>query len=132
MAFSIGIRVNYARYHGEANVKYKLLRRKQSKLRSAKLLRVVDHQSNRAISVVNQTQRRTATPFTITVLHTAGGLRTTTAPAAPAQPARTTPRAQTTALASDTARNGVEARMKTPIRVERAKRIMSSVLKSGF
>jgi hypothetical protein len=88
--------------------------------------------SNRAISVVNQTQRRTATPFTITLLHPAGGLRTTTAPAAPAQPARTTPRAQTTALASDTARNGVEARMKTPIRVERAKRIMSSVLKSGF
>src|SRR5690349_11405470 len=47
-----------------------------------------------------QVQRRTLTPSTTTVLQTTAGLRTTTAPPAPAQPARTTPRAQTTAFAS--------------------------------
>jgi len=47
-----------------------------------------------------QVQRRTLTPSTTTVLQTTAGLRTTTAPLVLAQPARTTPRAQTTALAS--------------------------------
>jgi hypothetical protein len=89
--------------------------------------------SNHAISVVDQTQRRTATPFTMTVLHATGGLRTTTAPAGPAQPARTTPRAQTTALASDTAKNVIAANMKAPIKIETASRIMnSSMFKSDF
>lgn len=57
----------------------------------------------------------------MTVRHAAaatGGLRTTTAPAAPAQPARTTPRAQTTALASDIDTNGIAARMNNPHSVE--------------
>jgi hypothetical protein len=47
-------------------------------------------------------QRRTRTPLTNTVRQaaTTGRWRTTTAPRAPAQPARTTPRAHTTALAS--------------------------------
>lgn len=46
-------------------------------------------------------QRRTRTPSTHTVRQTtAGGRRTTTAPRAPAQPARYTPFAQTTAPAS--------------------------------
>src|SRR6186713_1449156 len=46
-----------------------------------------------------QVQRRTFTPLTMVVLHTLTGLRTTTAPRGPAQPARTTPSAQTTARA---------------------------------
>ncbi len=50
----------------------------------------------------DQVQRRTFTPFTITVRHTTAGFGflTTTAPRGPAQPARTTPSAQTAALAS--------------------------------
>src|SRR5512140_1516282 len=46
-----------------------------------------------------QVQRRTLTPLTMVVLQTLPGFRTTTAPRGPAQPARTTPSAQTTALA---------------------------------
>jgi hypothetical protein len=46
------------------------------------------------------TQRRTLTPFTMTHLQAATGRRATTAPLGPAQPARTTPAAQTTAFAS--------------------------------
>src|SRR4029079_13484145 len=49
---------------------------------------------------VAQPQRRTFTPFTTTVLQTTAGLRTTTAPRAPAQAARTTPRAPNHTLAS--------------------------------
>jgi hypothetical protein len=43
-------------------------------------------------------QRRTMTPFTNTIRQAATGRRTATAPRGPAQPARTTPRAHTTAL----------------------------------
>jgi hypothetical protein len=46
-----------------------------------------------------QVHLRTLTPFTQTVLQTTTGFRTTTAPRGPAQAARTTPSAQTTALA---------------------------------
>src|SRR5215204_6853978 len=42
----------------------------------------------RIAAPVAQPQRRTLTPFTTTVLQTTAGLRTTTAPRAPAQPAR--------------------------------------------
>jgi len=47
------------------------------------------------------TQRRTRTPFTTTQRQAATGARTTAAPPAATQPARTTPRAQTTAFASE-------------------------------
>src|ERR1700752_112868 len=46
-----------------------------------------------------QVHLRTLTPFTQTVLQATTGFLTTTAPRGPAQPARTTPSAQTTALA---------------------------------
>jgi hypothetical protein len=49
---------------------------------------------------LDQVQRRTFTPFTITVRQTLTGFLTTTAPRGPAQPARTTPSAQTAALAT--------------------------------
>jgi hypothetical protein len=48
----------------------------------------------------NQLQRRTFTPLTMTVRQTLTGFLTTTAPRGPAQPARTTPSAQTAALAT--------------------------------
>src|SRR5882757_7851838 len=57
--------------------------------------RCVGPRRNRA-----QVQRRTFTPPTQTQRQTATGLRTTTAPRGPAQPARTTPLAQTAALAA--------------------------------
>ena len=47
-----------------------------------------------------QVQRRTATPFTMTVLQTTTGLRTTTAPRGPGAAGAKDATAQTTALAS--------------------------------
>jgi len=96
-------------------------------------LRAAIMKSNQLITNGDQTQRRTATPFTITVLQAAtGGRRTTTAPAGPAQPARTTPRAQTTALASEKQKNDVRARRKTPITIESVILILSSRSLIGF
>src|SRR3981081_1159405 len=76
------------------------------------------------------TQRRTHTPFTSTVRQaaTTGARRPTTAPRAPAQPARTTPRAQTTALASVVSTVMVAAKASTADATSRNARMFVSLV----
>src|SRR3981081_2460358 len=80
-----------------------------------------------------QTQRRTHTPFTSTVRQAAptGARRTTTAPRAPAQPARTTPRAQTTALASVVSKVMVAEKDSTAAAISRKERMLVSRTGTG-
>src|SRR4051794_4765296 len=76
---------------------------------------------------LRQTQRRTLTPPTQTQRQaTATGLRTTTAPRAPPQPARYTPRAHTTALASDVSKVMVAANDSTAAAISRNERMLAS------
>lgn len=104
--------------------------RRSRRARNQDALRPTAGALRRSVSASDQAaaQRRTFTPFTQTLLQTTTGfgLRTTTAPRGPAQAARTTPSAQTTALAAGGAKAMAAAKTTIAEAIWRHERMMDS------